>query len=46
MKDMQDLFRIVDEDKSGALDLQEFKTFILSDKVKHKFRKIIIELKK
>jgi Ca2+-binding EF-hand superfamily protein len=45
LKDLKALFTIVDEDKSGALDLSEFKKFTLSEKVKHKFRKIITDLR-
>ena len=45
MKDLQQLFKIVDEDRSGTLDLLEFKAFTMSDLVKDKFRKIITELR-
>ena len=45
MRDLQQLFKIVDEDKSGTLDLHEFKAFTMSDLVKDKFRKIITVLR-
>jgi len=39
------LFSIVDEDKSGALDINEFKEFALSDSANKHFRDIIKELR-
>lgn len=39
------LFSIVDEDKSGALDLNEFKAFALSENANKHFRDIITELR-
>ena len=39
------LFSIVDKDKSGALDMQEFKEFTLSEAANKLFRDMIYELR-
>ena len=39
------LFSIVDEDKSGALDIHEFKEFALSEQANKHFRDIINNLR-
>ena len=39
------LFSIVDKDKSGALDMQEFKEFTLSEEANKLFRDMIYELR-
>lgn len=41
MKEMQDLFKAVDADKSGELNLSEFKQFVLNKKAEEKFYDII-----
>jgi Ca2+-binding EF-hand superfamily protein len=38
---LERLFRIIDEDGGGSLDLDEFKQFTLSEEANFRFRKII-----
>ncbi|CDW86118.1 ef hand family protein [Stylonychia lemnae] len=45
MKKIQELFKIVDEDGSGSLSLDEFKQFMFSQKANEKFREVIKRLR-
>jgi hypothetical protein len=40
------LFKIIDEDGGGSLDLEEFKQFTLSEEANLEFRKIVKRARK